>query len=383
MDFSEIFYPPCTSIVHDGRKAMHPTIVHNSPVFPRFALIELMDIQENISLGSHSTMRLGGNARYLSEAHSEKDVEELVSWAKLKNVPFMMIGQGSNIVWRDEGYPGLIIVNELKGRVVLNEDESSATVKISAGEVWDEVVAKTVENKWSGIEFLSLIPGTAGAAPVQNIGAYGAELSNTLLQVEVFDTQSQEFGNIQNENCGFAYRTSHFKTSEKGRYLITAIVLKLKKSNPAPPFYDTLAKYFEEHRVTEYTPKAVREAVIAIRSSKLPNPAVVANNGSFFTNPIIGQAEFDELKQKYPEIKGWPREDGKVKVAAGWLVEQAGFKGAHDDQTGMATWDKQALVLVNERAKNTADLLAFKQKIIDKVKELFGLTLEQEPELLP
>jgi UDP-N-acetylmuramate dehydrogenase len=328
-------------------------------------------------------MRLGGNARYLAEAQSEKDVEELVSWAKSKNVPFIMIGQGSNIVWKDEGYEGLIIVNNIKGRVILDEDEAGVTVKISAGEVWDEAVAKTVANNWSGIEFLSLIPGTVGAAPVQNIGAYGAELSDTLLEVEVFDTHTQEFGGIKNEDCGFAYRTSHFKTTEKGRYLITAIVLHLKKSNPSPPFYDILAKYFEEHGISEYTPKSVREAVIAIRSSKLPDPAVVANNGSFFTNPIVEQAKFEELKQKYPEIKSWSRDDGKVKIAAGWLVEQAGFKGVHDEQTGMATWNKQALVLVNEHAKNTADLLIFRQKIIDKVNEMFGLKLEQEPELLP
>jgi UDP-N-acetylmuramate dehydrogenase len=342
-----------------------------------------MNIQENVSLSSHSTMRLGGNARYLAEANSEEDIEELVAWAKLKNVPFMMIGHGSNIVWKDEGYEGLIITNKLKGRTILSEDEASVTVRISAGEIWDEAVAKTVEHNWSGIEYLSLIPGTVGAAPVQNIGAYGTELANTLVEVEVFDTKTQEFGSIKNEDCGFAYRTSHFKKSEKGRFLITAIVLKLKKSNPSPPFYDVLAKYFEEHNVTEFTPKTVSEAVIAIRSSKLPDPKVVANNGSFFTNPIIDQAQFDELKGKFPELKGWPRQDGKVKVAAGWLVEQAGFKGAHDEQTGMATWDKQALVLVNEHAKSTADLLAFKQKIVGKVQEMFGLTLEQEPELLP
>jgi UDP-N-acetylmuramate dehydrogenase len=348
-----------------------------------FALIELMTIQENVSLAAHSTMRLGGNARYLAEANSEEDVEELVAWAKIKNVPFMVIGGGSNIVWKDEGYTGLIIVCKLKGRVVLSEDDLSVLVKISAGEVWDEAVAKTVENNWSGIEFLSLIPGTVGAAPVQNVGAYGAEIADTLIEVEVFDTASQEFGSIKKENCGFAYRTSNFKTTEKGRFIITGVMLKLKKSNPSPPFYDALAKYFEQHNITEYTPKTVREAVMAIRNSKLPNPAVVANNGSFFTNPFIGQLQFDELKNKYSEIKGWPTKDGRVKVAAGWLVEQAGFKGVHDDQTGMATWDKQALVLVNEHAKNTADLLAFKQKIIDKVQEMFGITLEQEPELLP
>jgi UDP-N-acetylmuramate dehydrogenase len=348
-----------------------------------FALIELVTIQQNVSLSKYSTMRLGGNARYLAEAHTEDDIKELVVWAKSKNIPFMAIGRGSNIVWKDEGYSGLIIVDDLKGRVVLHEDDTSVTVKISGGEIWDEVVAKAVENNWSGLEFLSLIPGSTGAAPVQNIGAYGAELSDTLAEVEVFDTHTQEFGNVKKEDCGFSYRSSHFKTDEKGRFIITAIILRLNKANPAPPFYDALAKYFEEHSITQYTPQTVREAVIAIRSSKLPNPDIVANNGSFFTNPIIDQPKFDELKLKFPEIKGWPTKDGRVKVAAGWLVEQAGFKGVHDEQTGMATWENQALVLVNEHAKNTADLLAFKQKIIDKVSEMFGITLEQEPELLP
>jgi UDP-N-acetylmuramate dehydrogenase len=342
-----------------------------------------MDIKENVSLAGYSTMRLGGNARWLAEAHSEDDVKELASWAKDQAVPVMMIGQGSNIVWRDEGYKGLIIVNKIKGRIVLGENNEDVTVKVAAGEIWDEVVAKTVENGWSGIEFMSLIPGTAGAAPVQNIGAYGGELSDTLIEVEVLDTKSLEIGSIKKEDCGFSYRSSYFKTTEKGRYMIIAIVLKLKKTNPAPPFYDALAKYFEEHSIHEFTPKTIRQAVIAIRQSKLPDPAVVANNGSFFTNPIIAQDKFEQLKQKSPAIKGWPTKDGRVKLAAGWLVEQAGFKGVHDEQTGMATWDKQALVLVNEHAKNTGDLLAFKQKITDKVQEMFGVKLEQEPELLP
>jgi UDP-N-acetylmuramate dehydrogenase len=342
-----------------------------------------MNIQENVSLADHSTMRLGGNARYLADAITEEDVEQLVSWAKSKNLPFMMIGSGSNIVWRDEGYEGLIIVNRLKGRVVLNEDDSSVTVKISSGENWDEAVAKTVENNWSGIEFLSLVPGTVGAAPVQNIGAYGAEIADTLIEVEVFDTETQTFGSVKKEDCGFSYRSSYFKTSEKGRFLITAIIIKLKKSNPSPPFYDALTKYFEDHNITKYTPQVVRQAVIAIRNEKLPDPSQVANNGSFFTNPIIEQARFDELQHVHPTIKGWPTTDGKVKIAAGWLVEQANFKGFHDPETGMAIWDKQALVLVNEHAKNTADLLKFRQKIIDKVNEMFNIKLEQEPELLP
>jgi UDP-N-acetylmuramate dehydrogenase len=228
-----------------------------------------------------------------------------------------------------------------------------------------------------------LIPGSVGAAPVQNIGAYGAELSGVLKEAGVYDTRNDCFESIPGEECGFSYRNSRFKSSEHGRFMITHIVVTLAKDIPGPPFYEALQKYFDEHRITEFTPAKVREAVIAIRSSKLPDPKLVANNGSFFTNPFVTGEHFEELKTQYPDIKGWPAANGRVKLAAGWLVEQAGFRGVHDTATGMATWDKQALVLVNEHARSTKDLLEFRQKIIFKVDELFGVTLEQEPELLP
>ncbi|MBI5906550.1 UDP-N-acetylmuramate dehydrogenase [Candidatus Saccharibacteria bacterium] len=342
-----------------------------------------MDIKENVSLKSYSTMRLGGQARWLAEAYEENDIPNLVEWAKHQNVPFMVIGSGSNIVWRDEGFNGLIIVNKILGKQILSEDEAGATVHIASGEIWDDAVGWTVEKGLSGIEFLSLIPGTAGAAPVQNIGAYGAELSNILTEVGVYDDETNAFGSIIASQCGFDYRTSRFKQADKGRFIITNITLKLSKKSPGPPFYDSLKNYLNEHKISEFNSKVIRNAVINIRSSKLPDPAEIANNGSFFTNPFVEQSQFDSLKQKYPEIKGWPAKDGKIKLAAGWLVEQAGFKGVHDDETGISTWPTQALVLVNEHAKTTADLLSFKQKIVDKVREMFGITLEQEPELLP
>lgn len=328
-------------------------------------------------------MRLGGNASYLSEITTESEIEEAVAWATERDLPLMMIGQGSNIVWRDEGFNGLILVNKITGREIINEDDSSVTIKVGAGENWDEVVARAVDKGWSGIEFLSLIPGTVGAAPVQNIGAYGEELSSTLIGVSVYDRSQKCFETLLPQSCGFGYRTSRFKTTDKGRFLITSITLKLNKSNPVPPFYEALDRYFKEHGIIEFTPKIVRDAVIAIRNSKLPDPAKVANNGSFFTNPIIESTKFEQLKQKYPDIKGWPTVDGKVKLAAGWLVEKAGFKGIHDAVTGMATWPAQSLVLVNEHARSTADLLEFKQKIVFKVDEMFDIVLEQEPELLP
>ena len=342
-----------------------------------------MHIHENVSLKDHSTMRLGGNARYLVDIESTDDAVEAVAWAKEHKVPFLVIGRGSNIVWRDEGYDGLIMVNKIPGRQVMSEDESSATLSLASGENWDEVVAWSVEQNLTGLEFLSLIPGTVGAAPIQNIGAYGGELSSVLLEVQTYDSKENCFIGLMSESCDFGYRTSRFKTTDHGRFIITGVVVKLKKANPAPPFYESLQAYLDEHGFSTYTPNVIRNAVIAIRSSKLPDPEKVSNNGSFFTNPVIGDEQFSELQKKYPGIKGWLTDDGQVKLAAGYLVEQAGFRGVHDEATGMATYEKQALVLVNEHANSTADLLAFRQKIIDKVHDMFDVTLEQEPELLP
>ena len=342
-----------------------------------------MQLLENVDLRLHSTMKLGGRASWMAESHSEEDVKKLVGWAKDKAVSFIVIGQGSNIVWRDEGFDGLVIVNRIKGIEVLGDNHPGTTVRIGAGEIWDEAVAWSVNRNLSGIEFLSRIPGLAGAAPVQNIGAYGAEIANVLKEVAVYDTRTDSFETILAEGCNFAYRTSRFKTTDKGRFVLLNITLTLKKSNPTPPFYESLENYFKEHNIQEFTPQVIREAVTEIRKIKLPDPSIVANNGSFFTNPIVDVGKFNELKQKYPEIKGWPMPDGRIKLAAGWMVEEAGFKDVHDEQTGMATWWGSALVMVNEKAQKTADLLAFKQKVLDKVNEMFGITLEQEPELLP
>jgi len=343
----------------------------------------MMKIRENVSLRNYSTMRLGGAARYLADVKNHQDLQQAVNWAADNQLPIIMIGRGSNIIWRDEGFSGLVLVNKFKGREVLAEDNHSATLKIAAGENWDETVKWTVDKKLSGIEYMSLIPGTVGAAPVQNVGAYGGELAYTLLELEAFDAQFKTFVKLQNHECGFSYRSSRFKTTDRGRFFITSITLNLRKAPPAPPFYNSLQRYLDENGISKYSSKTIREAVIEIRRAKLPDPEKVSNNGSFFTNPIVEAAKFEELKRTYPEIKGWAVADGRVKIAAAWLVEQAGFKGVRDPETGMATWPKQALVLVNENARGASDLLAFRQKILDKVQQMFGIALEQEPEILP
>jgi UDP-N-acetylmuramate dehydrogenase len=342
-----------------------------------------MNIKHDVSLSEYSTMRLGGKAAHLTEVSSHDELAEALAWAEEQQLPAVMIGIGSNIVWSDEGYKGLVIVDKIMGFESSDADNNIVMIKIGSGENWDSVVARTVAQGLHGIESLSLIPGTAGATPVQNVGAYGQEIANTLVSVEACDWQQKMTVNIAGEDCGFGYRTSRFKTSDKGRFFITSITLKLSRRDPAPPFYRTLQDYLNEHRVTEFTPQVIRDAVIAIRTAKMPDPAKVANNGSFFHNPIIAADEFAKLSTKYPDMVNWPMAGGQVKLSAAWLVEQAGFpKGYQDPETGMATWSKQALVLVNEHAKSTADVLKFRQKIIDAVKDKFGIALQQEPEVI-
>ena len=343
-----------------------------------------MNILEHVSLADHSTMHLGGEAAYFAEVTTKWEMGEAWQWATERQLPVIVIGGGSNIVWRDEGFPGLVIANRIMGYDDYAEDARSHYITIGAGEVWDSVVARTVEAGLTGIEALSLIPGTAGATPVQNVGAYGQEIAQTLMSVEVFDTTTGQLTNVPSEACGFGYRRSFFQTEYRGRFLITGLTLHLTAGNPQPPYYGAVDQYFRDHGVTgTVTPAILREAVIAIRRAKLPDPATVANNGSFFANPVVTSGDLVELRANYPEMPCWPIESGGAKLPAAWLIEQTGFKDFHDPDTGMATWPTQPLVLVNEHARNTADLLAFRDKIIAAVQDKFHVTLTQEPELLP
>ena len=342
-----------------------------------------MEIQQNVSLQAHSTMRLGGQAAYLCEVKNKTDIPTLVDWAKQRQLPILMIGDGSNIVWRDEGFGGLLLVNRIAGFEINNQTETGAYFTIGAGENWDSVVERCAQAGYNGISELSLIPGTAGATPVQNVGAYGKEIRDTLIAVEAFDLETNQFVTVIGSECGFGYRTSRFKTTDRGRFLITAITLMLTKDKPLPPFYDSVAEYLNREHITSPTTQDIRTAVVAIRSAKLPDVRVTANNGSFFANPIVEQADFTQLLADFPNIRYWRTDDDQTKLSAAWLIEQAGFKNYTDKETGMATWPDQPLVLVNEHAKNTADLLRFKQKIVDAVREKFGITLQQEPEILP
>jgi UDP-N-acetylmuramate dehydrogenase len=342
-----------------------------------------MKVRQNEPLAQHSTMRLGGTAAYAVDVHTKEELREAITWADDRDLPVIMIGSGSNIIWRDEGFPGLLIISSLLGYEAVREDDENWYITAGAGEQWDSVVERTVEAGLSGIEALSLIPGTVGATPIQNVGAYGQDISQTMVSLEAYDRHAKQFVNIPTIECGFGYRTSRFKTIDRGRFFITSVTFHLFKHTPLPPFYATVQAYFDEHNIRQYTPQALRDAVIAIRRSKLPDPAVVANNGSFFPNVAVDESVLADLEAVHGNIPHAPLGEGKVKLYAAWLVEQAGFKDFHDPETGMATWHKQPLVLVNEHAATAAQAEAFAKKIVDAVQKKFSISLEQEPELLP
>jgi UDP-N-acetylmuramate dehydrogenase len=338
---------------------------------------------QNVSLAKYSTMGLGGVAAFLVEISSQMQLLESLSWAQERKIAVIMIGGGSNTIWRDEGFNGLIIVNKIMGYEVFQEDETNTYITVGAGEPWDSVVARSVASGLTGIEALSLVPGSSGATPVQNVGAYGQEISQTLVTVQAFDTEAHDFVTIPGSECGFGYRLSRFNSNDKGRFYIINVTLHLIKGTPQPPFYGSLQTYFEATKTTSYTPQIVRDAVIVLRTSRLPDPAIVHNAGSFFANPVINDEQLDILDSNYSAVPHWPVGTGSHKISAAWLIDQAGFKAYTDEATGMATWPAQSLVLINDHAKTTADLLQFKQHIVDAVKNRFNIELIQEPELLP
>lgn len=336
-----------------------------------------MEIHTNIPLKNYTTMRLGGNARFMTDARTADEIAAICRSAASQSLPIFVLGGGSNIIVHDEGFNGIVIRNRIPGFEVIAEDSSQATLKIGAGENWDDVVRRTVERNLSGIEAMSAIPGTAGAAPVQNVGAYGQEIADTLISVDAYDIHADTFVTLSSDECGFSYRHSIFRGAKAGQFIITSITIRLFKAAPQPPFYAAVQSYFDAHEISLYTPQAIRDAVIAIRSEKLPDPKVTPNTGSFFKNAIIEDWQLDELRKTYPDIPTYDMPDGRFKVPTGWLIEQTGLKG----QTlhGMRVHDKNALVLINASATHYSDLAAARDEIIGAVRDKFRIMIEQEP----
>jgi UDP-N-acetylmuramate dehydrogenase len=340
-----------------------------------------MDIHTNIPLKNLTTMRLGGPSRFFAEVHTPEELRKVYLNAKTKKIPVFILGGGSNVVAQDAGYQGLVLRMCIPGFEVVEDDLYSTTIKIGAGENWDSVVARTVQMNLTGIEAMSAIPGTTGAAPVQNIGAYGQEISETLVLVETYDTSTNTFAALQRDDCGFSYRHSIFRGSEKGRFIITAVTLKLSKNQPTPPFYDSLQQYIDDNLIKLITHQSIRDAVIAIRKDKLPDPAVKASAGSFFKNALIEQWQLTDIQKKYPDTKAYDMGTGKFKVSTGWLIEKCGFKGQLIH--GMRVNEKNCLVLINESATGYNDLANARDEIMNKVRDTFQIQLEQEPLEIP
>jgi UDP-N-acetylmuramate dehydrogenase len=277
-------------------------------------------------------------------------------------------------------FDGLVILNRIKGFEKLDEDDTSATYKIGAGEVWDSVVERLVAANLSGVEAMSAIPGYAGSTPIQNVGAYGQEIADVLVELDAYDTDQNKPVTLSHDDCGFSYRNSIFKNPATRHHIIASITLSLSKEPPKPPFYPTLEKYLTDNNITDYTPASIRAAVVAIRANKLPDPQDVASAGSFFKNPVVPRAVAEELLAEFPDAPHWAMPDDQVKLSAGWLIDQAGLKGyaAH----GLQIYSKNALVVTNLNAKSADDLEKFKSEIIARVQEKFHVILEQEPETL-
>lgn len=336
-----------------------------------------MEIHTNIPLKNYTTMRLGGNARFMTEVHTAEEVREVIHNAKAQNLPIFILGSGSNTIVRDEGFNGIVIRNRLPGFEIVSDEPSQTTIRIGAGENWDETVRRAVEMDLTGIEALSAIPGTTGAAPVQNIGAYGQELADVLISLEAYDIQADRFVVLMAADCGFSYRHSVFRGQATGRYVITAVTLRLYKTTLQPPFYDALQNYLDDHNIKLFTPQIIRDAVIAIRAEKLPDPAILPNAGSFFKNAVVEDWQLKDLKNNYPDIPLYDMSDGRYKIPSGWLIEQAGLKGK--TLHGIHIHDKNALVLINESAKSYADLAGARDEITSAVRDQFRIMIEQEP----
>jgi UDP-N-acetylmuramate dehydrogenase len=342
-------------------------------------------LEQNVSLRPYNTFGLDVQARYFARFASEAELRALLQLPEVQNAEKLILGGGSNLLFTQD-FNGVVLKNEIRGLELLTNEATDDTlpVRAGAGESWHGLVEFTLNQGLSGIENLSLIPGTVGAAPLQNIGAYGAELRDTFDRLEALEIATGNSRTFQAEECGFGYRESVFKNTLKNQFIVTSVVLRLHRQPRANVRYGALQETLAQQGVTGApTPQEVSRAVVAIRRSKLPDPADIGNAGSFFKNPEIPQAQFDALKARFADVPGYPVPGG-VKVPAGWLIEQAGWKGTRrgDGAGTHGVHDRQALVLVHHGGATGNDLRALAHDIIASVQQRFGIELHPEVNIL-
>ncbi len=330
-------------------------------------------IQENFPLKTYNTFGLDIRAKMFFNI---EHIDQIATVFKQNpDIPKLIIGGGSNVLFCAD-FEGLVLKMSTKGIVKTKEDEDFVFLNVQAGEIWHEFVVYCIENNYAGVENLSLIPGTVGAAPMQNIGAYGVEIKEVIESVEVMDKENFEKKVFSNKDCHFAYRESIFKNTDKDRYIITAVNFRLRKKPVFNMTYGAIQDTLKEMNIDEISIKAISEVVCHIRKSKLPDPAVIGNAGSFFKNPEVGKLQYEDLKLRFPDIPAYPVSETQVKIPAGWLIEQAGWKGKRIGEIGVHP--KQALVLVNYGEGSGKEILALAQEIQRSVAEKFGIGISPE-----
>ncbi len=339
----------------------------------------MIRLEENKNLRSYNTFGLNVSCRYFTEISSISDLKELLSQPVFQQNKRLILGGGSNVLFTKD-FEGLIIRNAIKGISVVNESSDSVIVKAGAGEVWHEFVLYCIDKNYGGLENLSLIPGCVGASPMQNIGAYGVEIKDVFESLTAIDLSTGEIKNFSKDECKFGYRESVFKHELKDKYIIVDVSFKLSKTHKLSTHYGAINEELTKMGITNPNIKNVSDAVIAIRQSKLPDPKVMGNAGSFFKNPEVAKAKFEELKQAHENLVAYPLENGNYKLAAGWLIEQCGLKGL--EMNGAGVHAKQALVLVNKNNASGNAVFDLSTHVLQTVKEKFGVTLEREVNII-
>lgn len=334
----------------------------------------MMKIEHYKSLLPYNTFRIDVKAKYFVEVSSIDDLHALLKTDEFLNNDRFILGGGSNLLLTKD-FNGLVIRLGIKGIKVCEED-NDVYVEAGAAEVWNDFVQYTVQRGYAGLENLSLIPGTVGASPIQNIGAYGVEMKDCFYSLEAFNLETSELQKFSKAQCKFSYRESIFKHELKNKYLITSVTFKLSKTPNLKLHYGAIEEELLKRNISTPTIVDVAKVVSEIRVSKLPDPSTIGNSGSFFKNPIIESSEFEQLKKQFPDIVNYPSSDGKVKLAAGWLIEQCGWKGKQIGNVG--TWKNQALVIVNHGNASGKEVYDFSELIIQSVFERFGVSLERE-----
>ncbi len=338
-----------------------------------------MNIQENFSLKRYNTFGIDARAKYFASFTTLNELEESFEFAKPSSSSLhpstLILGGGSNILFTKD-FDGLVVKNELMGIERMGEDENYVYVKSGAGESWHQLVLYCIENNLGGVENLSLIPGSVGASPMQNIGAYGVEIKDVFHSLDAWHTSDKQLISFNTVDCEFGYRESIFKSKFKNQFVITDVTFRLLKNPVFNTSYGAIEQELEKMGVTDLNIQAISQAVINIRRSKLPDPAVIGNAGSFFKNPEIETAQFNQLKITHPGMVGYALPDGKVKLAAGWLIEKCGWKGYRRGDAGCHA--KQALVLVNYGNAAGEEIYDLSTQIITSVQKKFGVELSRE-----